>query len=237
MTRLHTLADQSASASRLQIAPGMQMLPTLASTLMGKLTSNTLPPVKDVWGKRVSQTQNRIAPSTDQTIYMTPTTTLEKSCRECKISFISNDKLLAHKIEHSLGKHFRCIICNKLFSQKINMKSHMKSVHLKLKHPCTICGMLLSSKTNLWHHRTKTHAPIEKKNKLIRCTLCDTEMRGDLARHQQTKCCKKKTLKLKIIKDFNKAAAHDEGCSKLDETAESDSETSVGDLVICSDEE
>lgn len=73
------------------------------------------------------------------------------------------------------------------FAQKVNMESHVKSVHLKIKHKCSICNKDYSSTTNLSHHIKKTHAPLGKHKALVHCAICNLDMRGDMARHCRTK--------------------------------------------------
>ena len=69
------------------------------------------------------------------------------------------------------------------FTQKVNMESHVKSVHEKIKFMCSICNKNISSKGNLSAHMTKTHAPPGKHGALKQCPICNKKMRGDLARH------------------------------------------------------
>jgi hypothetical protein len=75
----------------------------------------------------------------------------------------------------------------KPFPQKVNMESHVKSVHLKIKHKCSICNKDYSSTTNLSHHIKKTHAPPGQHGALMHCAICNLDMRGDMARHCRTK--------------------------------------------------
>jgi hypothetical protein len=232
------LADVS---TRIQNTHLTERLPTLSAAIMRGLTSTTLPPLNNVWGKRSFDTT-----PTSTTTMLSQAISSGTTCHMCEISLVDKAKFYAHLLDHSVGKHYRCLCCNKMFTQLINMKSHFKAVHLRIKYPCSICGVQLSSQTNLSHHKTKTHAPIGKKGKMIHCTLCDTYMRGDLARHQATKHCKKKSVNFQLTKTssaaMNKSTATNKSTAMnkstvstvmdSDETPEDDE-----DLVICSDEE
>jgi len=72
------------------------------------------------------------------------------------------------------------------FKQKVNMETHVKSVHEKIKSMCPICNKNISSKSNLSAHMNKTHAPSGKKGNGKHCTICNKDMRGDMPRHCRT---------------------------------------------------
>jgi DNA-directed RNA polymerase subunit RPC12/RpoP len=110
------------------------------------------------------------------------------TCFECEKKFTSGYALDRHKHTHTGNKPYKCNQCDKAFNQEANLNVHITSVHNKTKYQCHICFKLISSLTNLNHHISKTHGVKPK----IHCSLCDTYMRGDLARHQANKICKKK---------------------------------------------
>jgi hypothetical protein len=85
------------------------------------------------------------------------------------------------------SKKFKCMVCDKMFSQPANVRTHVRNVHEKIKHTCLLCDAKLSSKTNLDHHMKKTHATPGMYRALKYCTICKLHMRGDLARHEHTR--------------------------------------------------
>ena len=46
----------------------------------------------------------------------------------------------------------KCDICNKLFSNKSNLRKYIKSVHEKIKFNCEICDKEVSRKDKLKEH-------------------------------------------------------------------------------------
>ena len=72
------------------------------------------------------------------------------------------------------------------FKQKVNMETHVKSVHEKKTIMCPICKKNISY-NNFSAHMKKTHAASEKKGKGKHCTICNRDMRGDMARHCRRK--------------------------------------------------
>ena len=108
-------------------------------------------------------------------------------CSTCEKRFISGYALSRHMHTHTGRKPYQCEKCDKGFAQEANLKVHIQSIHNKLTHPCPICFKSISTKTNLNHHM-KTHEYFPK----VYCDRCDTYMKGDLSRHQQSKICRKK---------------------------------------------
>jgi hypothetical protein len=82
-------------------------------------------------------------------------------CDKCLRRFCSNQKLRNHKArihDGKTSKDFECLKCNKRFSQKGNLTTHDKTVHLKLReHVCEVCGRAFGKNGNLQMHIRMRH--------------------------------------------------------------------------------
>ena len=93
---------------------------------------------------------------------------------------------------------FLCLICNKSFQRRSNLKRHeknvhksrkfgclvvhIKSVHLKERFPCKICAYQATFRNNLSHHVKNVHQKIEN----INCSECNKSIqKGSLKRHMK----------------------------------------------------
>ncbi len=89
----------------------------------------------------------------------------------------------------SHGKFFICSICNNVFTQQYNLRTHHKSVHLKnKKHSCTLCKKKFYKKNDLTRH-VQTHTG-EKPFKCIECYK-SFSLKGNLKKHRITHASKK----------------------------------------------
>ena len=81
----------------------------------------------------------------------------------------------------------KCDICNKLFSNKSNLRKHIKSVHEKMKFKCEICTKNFTRKDNLLSHKRNIHS----KSIEFECTVCEKKFnrKGNLQAHKIV-CCK-----------------------------------------------
>ncbi|OXA45796.1 gastrula zinc finger protein XlCGF9.1 [Folsomia candida] len=70
-------------------------------------------------------------------------------CYQCGALFGSHKKTV-----HEKRKDFACPECAKKFGRKGDMVEHVKSDHLKRRHPCPHCG-----KTDVGRHLRKLHPP------------------------------------------------------------------------------
>ena len=80
-----------------------------------------------------------------------------------------------------------CDICNKLFSNKSNLRKHIKSVYEKMKFKCEICDKEFSRKDNLQRHNKAVHS----KSIAFKCTVCERKFsrKENLLAHKNV-CCK-----------------------------------------------
>ena len=81
----------------------------------------------------------------------------------------------------------KCDICNKLFSNKSNLRKHIKNIHKKIKFKCEICDKEFSQKDNLLSHKRNIHS----KSVEFECTVCEKKFnrKGNLQAHKNV-CCK-----------------------------------------------
>ena len=111
-------------------------------------------------------------------------------------------------------KQTKCLICNKIYSNRSEMKRHVKSVHeAKKPHKCPICGYSCSKRSNLTRHVKSVH----EGKKPHKCSICDY------------RCSIKPTLKVHVEtvhegKKPHKGSICDYSCSTLIQNAGSHSE-------------
>ena len=81
----------------------------------------------------------------------------------------------------------KCCICNKQFSNKSNLRKHVKNVHEKIIFKCEICAKELSRKDNLQSHKRDVHY---RSRKFV-CLECKIEFsrKGNLLAHKKV-CCR-----------------------------------------------
>ena len=100
-------------------------------------------------------------------------------CEDCGLSFKTEKALQQHKLSHS-EKSFKCTVpgCNKEFSGKAGVRSHIKNIHLKKeKFTCDKCPKEFKRRTTLKEHINIHHLGLNDvgKNKMHRCQFCDYE--------------------------------------------------------------
>ena len=80
-----------------------------------------------------------------------------------------------------------CDICNKLFSNKSNLRKHIKSVHEKIKFTREICGKELSRKDKLQRHKKTVHS----RSSEFECAVYEKKFsrKENLLAHKNV-CCK-----------------------------------------------
>ena len=100
-------------------------------------------------------------------------------CEDCGLSFKTEKALQQHKLSHS-EKSFKCTVpgCNKEFSGKAGVRSHIKNIHLKKENfTCDQCPKEFKQRTTLRNHINIHHLGLNDvgKNKMHRCQFCDYE--------------------------------------------------------------
>ena len=82
-------------------------------------------------------------------------------------------------------KPFLCLICDKHFSQKHLVKSHIRSHTGEKPFTCSICNRSFSDRCNLTNHLRNCHLDQKQENK---CSICNKSfsMKSTLNRHHIT---------------------------------------------------
>lgn len=92
-------------------------------------------------------------------------------CDICGKGLYHDAALKRHKlIRHTPGTPLKvqCKICGSWHTNKTNLQSHVRLVHLEKMYPCPHCGKEIKSKTNLRYHIKLKH----ENNKRFKCPDC-----------------------------------------------------------------
>lgn len=98
---------------------------------------------------------------------------------------VDPENLAVHVNISGVHKQHPCINCGKVFSQKLHLQRHIKSVHYGIRdNLCAFCGKGFMLKSHLMEHIRAVHFKI--KNHV--CLFCDWKFNrvGDLNRHVKT---------------------------------------------------
>ena len=103
------------------------------------------------------------------------------TCDECGSLFGMATTLLQHKRVHMQDKPFKCHLCPKQFTQRLNLKKHLENYATEEEHkereakkseakkfPCDECDQKLTSKKILERHKES----IQNESKSFECLLC-----------------------------------------------------------------
>jgi len=112
-----------------------------------------------------------------------------------KVYYGSKNSLKTHKLRaHKSKQMFQCDKCEKEFSRKDNLKTHVTSYHSKKKYSCPECNEAFTKKGLLIHHFQKVHV----KNTYYFCTakICrfKTHWKQSYSRHKKHCATKKNAL-------------------------------------------
>jgi KRAB domain-containing zinc finger protein len=102
--------------------------------------------------------------------------------------------LINTDLKAELVKPFKCEKCNRFFSRKDNLKTHIDSIHsglMKTKYSCKICSETFSRSYNLKIHIACKHSSHQAS---FKCQICDKTFtkKGNLKQHNTSVKCKSK---------------------------------------------
>ena len=97
---------------------------------------------------------------------------IKHECDICKNSYTTK-RYLIHHIEstHEKIKKFPCSMCDYTAAHFVNLKAHINSIHLSLKHPCKYCTFQSNNRSGLKRHIDSLH----KKLRNYKCPICSAE--------------------------------------------------------------
>ncbi|TRY94734.1 hypothetical protein DNTS_021622, partial [Danionella cerebrum] len=102
-------------------------------------------------------------------------------CPICKQRFSSNSSLMEHhKKHHEVSRPFKCLVCEKTFSQKRYLTQHQQT-HNARPYKCTVCSESFKTETSLAYH-SKLHDP----KRQYHCPICNRNYltEKDLSKHK-----------------------------------------------------
>ncbi|XP_052739376.1 zinc finger protein OZF isoform X4 [Bicyclus anynana] len=130
-------------------------------------------------------------------------------CTICPQKFESEYDLKLHSAIHVKGKEWKCIECEKEFTDRPRFRRHIRR-HMEMmrRFPCQVCGKSFTENSALQRH-ARVHTG-ESKEKSLQCKLCDkkcsdrNQMTEHLARHtgaRPLKCndCDKKFPSMRLL--------------------------------------
>lgn len=107
-----------------------------------------------------------------------PTRKSKRYCLLCNKTFKYTYMLFEHRVvEHGEKRPTaNCRECNKVFANEVNLRLHVRSVHLRERnYQCGLCTMRFFTTTDQRRHE-RTHSVAEAD--LISCTYCDTKFKS-----------------------------------------------------------
>ena len=93
-----------------------------------------------------------------------------KVCNICGNEFISNKQLKRHMTSaHGYKSDYHCKDCDKYFTSKTGLNTHIKQIHEKIRFSCDLCEKSFTAENTLKNHKISFH----DKSKEVRCNLCE----------------------------------------------------------------
>ncbi|XP_060780003.1 zinc finger protein 710a [Neoarius graeffei] len=110
-------------------------------------------------------------------------------CRMCEKSYTSKYNLVTHILGHSGVKPHECVHCGKLFKQPSHLQTHLLTHQGTRPHKCTVCKKAFTQTSHLKRHMLQ-HSDI----KPYSCRFCGrgfaypSELRTHEAKHENGRC-------------------------------------------------
>ncbi|CAK9301519.1 unnamed protein product [Gordionus sp. m RMFG-2023] len=105
----------------------------------------------------------------------------QKLFKECNISDLKQE-VIRENNNVATFKKFECTICNKYYTSKGILNTHITQVHLKVRpYPCNMCQKSFSQKGNLREHISTIHEKV-RPHECVSCGKNFTQ-KGNLKEH------------------------------------------------------
>ena len=146
------------------------------------------------------------------------------ACTDCNFTFKNEEDFVWHMNQHENGRHRKCGGCLLMFATKNSVDVHYESEHMKIQYICPGCDKKFSNKANMKKHIRNIHenhkqlimlcmvCPSKfttkrteefknRKTKSIgsnatQCDRCKARVTGNIDRHKQSDKCRNKVEKL-----------------------------------------
>ncbi|XP_068086385.1 uncharacterized protein [Anabrus simplex] len=101
------------------------------------------------------------------------------NCPHCPKTFLSQDYLSKHVLEHTQGRIFQCNLCEKAFVKESTLKTHVRDMHSGQIFPCPVCRDVLKHRSTYKRHMEKLHPEYNLNDFVTSSNSVDSETTQD----------------------------------------------------------